>query len=437
MDAARHVSPVEDQGARALPGGDRNVQNRRLRVLSPPTQAPEQVHQMPRAARQLRSGVARVCDWAQTPHGRIWVDAAVIWALTRAVFLVLTFLVPDLFGRAGGSSTSLAAALDRWVAQDGSHFAYIAAHGYTDYWRTAFWPAYPALMHVFGPLFGGDYGLAGMAITNVAFFGALVALRRLAERELDADAGRRAALYLAVFPTAFYFFAPYSEAVFLFLGISSFAAMRERRWLLAGLLGCAATLTRSAGVLLVVPFAVEFYSAWRAGAARWWRAVYVALIPAAAGLYSLYLVSQHRSPITYLSAQQYWGRSLQWPWTTYVLGLQGLLHLGGRDPIGATHLALNFAALVVFVMLAVVSFRVLPPSFGLYTAALLLYLSLFPASDPVAAVQGEGRLVLMAFPIFMALGKWGRRTWVHEALLVGMLPLLAIACAHFLLHLEA
>lgn len=398
-------------------------------MLSPATQAPEQVHQMPRAASQLRSGVARARDWAQTPNGRIWVDAAVIWALTRAVFLVLTFLVPDLFGPAGGSSASLAAALDRWVAQDGSHFAYIAAHGYTDYWRTAFWPAYPALMHVFAPLFGGDYGLAGMAITNVAFFGALVALRRLAERELDADAGRRAALYLAVFPTAFYFFAPYSEAVFLFLGISSFAAMRERRWLLAGLLGCAATLTRSAGVLLVVPFAVEFYFAW--------RAVYVALIPAAAGLYSLYLVSQHRSPITYLTAQQYWGRSLQWPWTTYVLGLQGLLHLRGRDPIGATHLALNFAALVVFVVLAVVSFRVLPPSYGLYTAALLLYLSLFPASDPVAAVQGEGRLVLMAFPIFMALGKWGRRTWVHEALLVGMLPLLAIACAHFLLHLSA
>jgi hypothetical protein len=392
---------------------------------------------MPRAANQLRSGVARARDWAQTPNGRIWVDAAVIWALTRAVFLVLTFLVPDLFGRAGGASASLAAALDRWVAQDGAHFAYIAAHGYTDYWRTAFWPAYPALMHAFGPLFGGDYGLAGMAITNVAFFGALVALRRLAERELDADAGRRAALYLAVFPTAFYFFAPYSEAVFLFLGISSFAAMRERRWLLAGLLGCAATLTRSAGVLLVVPFAVEFYYAWRAGAARWWRAAYVVLIPAAAGFYSLYLVSQHRSPITYLYAQQYWGRSLQWPWTTYALGLRGLLHLGEREPIGATHLALNFAALVVFVVLAVFSYRVLPPSYGLYTAALLLYLSLFPASDPGAAVQGEGRLVLMAFPIFMALGKWGRRTWVHEALLVGMLPLLAIACAHFLLQLSA
>src|SRR5258708_1077959 len=299
MDAARHVSPVEDQGARALPGGDRNVRKRRLRVLSSPTQAPEQVHQMPRAASQLRSGVARARDWAQTPHGRIWVDAAVIWALTRAVFLVLTFLVPDLFGRSGGSSTSLAAALDRWVAQDGSHFAYIAAHGYTDYWRTAFWPAYPALMHVFGPLFGGDYGLAGMAITNVAFFGALVALRRLAERELGADAAFRAALYLAVFPTAFYFFAPYTESLFLCFAISSFALMRERRWWLAGALAGLASITRSTGVLLLVPFAIEFFLAWRAGRARWHQALAGLFMPAGVAVYSVYLTLRFNDPLAF------------------------------------------------------------------------------------------------------------------------------------------
>src|SRR5262249_39900685 len=112
-------------------------------------------------------------------------------------------------------------------------------------------------------------------------------------------------------------------------------------------------------------------------------------------------------------------------------------HLNGRDSIEAAHLALNFAALVTFVVLAIISFRTLPLSYALYTAALLLYLSIFPASDPVAAVQGEGRLVLMAFPVFMALGTWGRRTWLHDALLIGMLPLLAIACSHFLLHLAA
>ncbi len=385
--------------------------------------------------RRLERRYTRLREWARTPSGRIWMDVAWVWALSRTVFLALTFLVPVLLSPVAGSGQGFFGSLGRWVTQDGYHFAYIAQYGYTDWWRTAFWPAYPALMHVLGPLVGGDYGLAGILITNVAFFAALIALRRLAERELGPEAARRAILYLAIFPTAFYFFAPYSEALFLALGIFSVAAMRERRWWLAGVLGCGATLTRSAGVLLAVPFAVEFYLAYRQRAAHIWQAIYVFLIPLAAGLYSGYLWLQHRNPLLYATAEVYWGRSLQWPWTTFVLGVKALTQLHGHDSIGAAHLVLNFAALLVFIALAVAAFCVLPRSYGFYALAVMLYLSLFPAADPMAAVQGDARLVLMAFPIFMLLGLWGRRTWLHQALMCLMSTLLAIACAHFLLNL--
>jgi hypothetical protein len=387
-----------------------------------------------RALQTLRGRLSRLRIWSNTPHGRVWTDAAWIWLLSRVIFLTLTFLVPGLLISRGTVGPGLFLPLDRWVTQDGFHFAYIAQYGYTDWWRTAFWPGYPALMHVLGPVFGGDYGIAGIAVANVAFFAALVALRRLAERELGPDAARRAALYLAIFPTAFYFFAPYSEALFLALSITAFAMMRERRWWLAGILGCAATLTRSAGVLLAVPFAVEFWFAYRVHAARWWQALAVFLMPLAAGMYSTYLWLQHRNPLTYAKAEAYWGRSLQWPWTTFVLGFKALTQLHGRGA-SAAHLVLNFATLLVFIALAVVAFRALPLAYGLFALALLLYLSAFPATDPMAAVQGDARLVLMIFPIFMVLGVWGRRAWLHEALIFIMLPLLAIASAHFLLHL--
>jgi hypothetical protein len=387
------------------------------------------------AQQRLRARYAQARAWAATPQGRVWLDAAWVWALTRAIFLLLTFLVPGLLIAHGSVGPGVFPPLDRWVTQDGFHFAYIAQHGYTDWWRTAFWPAYPALMHVLGPVLGGDYGLAGIVIANAAFFGALVALRRLAERELGAAAARRSILYLAIFPTAFYFFAPYSEALFLLLSITAVAAMRERRWWLAGVLGCAATLTRSAGVLLAVPFAVEFVLAYRARAAAWWQGIYVALMPCGAALYSAYLLMQHRNPLTYVQSESYWGRSLQWPWTTFILGIKALTQLHGKSGVGAAHLVLNFATLLVFIALAVVSFRILPLSYGFYALALVLYLSLFPASDPMAAVQGDARLVLMLFPIFMVLAVWARRPWLHEALVYTMLPLLAIASAHFLLHL--
>jgi Gpi18-like mannosyltransferase len=343
--------------------------------------------------------------------------------------------VPGLLADVPSAGPGIFAPLDRWITQDGAHFAYIAHYGYTDWWRTAFWPAYPALMHVLGPVVGGDYGLAGILVANAAFFAALVALRWLAERELGAAAARRAIFYLAIFPTAFYFFAPYSESLFLALSITSVAAMRQRRWWLAGLLGCAATLTRSAGVLLAVPFAVEFVLAYRGGAGRWWQAGYVALMPFAAVLYSAYLWLLGRPPLLYTTAEGYWGRSLQWPWTTFVLGVQALTQLHGKVGTSAAHFVLNFATLLLFIALTIAAFRVLPRTYGFYALALMLYLMIFPATDPLAAVQGDARLVLMIFPIFMAVGVWGRRTWLHEAVIYLMPPLLAIAATHYLLHL--
>ena len=376
----------------------------------------------------------RVRAFLSTDRGRVLLDAGWVWLITRTIFLALTFLVPSLL-TSGGVSGGLRGYLDRWVTQDGYHFAYIAQHGYVPLWRTAFWPFFPMLEHILGPVFGGDYGLAGIFISNAAFFGTLVGLRSLTEREFGPEVARRTTLYLAIFPTAFYFFAPYSESLFLLLAICTFFALREHRWWLAGILGGAATFSRSAGVLLLIPFAVEFFFAWRAHLARWWQVLWAAGIPAGVGLYSGYLFLNHRDPLGYIHSQGYWGRSIQWPWETFLISLKGLGQSDAGHAFGAIHLVLNLAALTVFVVLAVLSFRYLPLSYALFVLATVLYISLFPADNPVAAVQGEGRLVLMMFPVFMLLGKWGERRVIHEALVWLMLPLLTIACAHFLLAL--
>src|SRR5205085_5711798 len=69
----------------------------------------------------------------------------------------------------------------------------------------------------------------------------------------------RTLLYLCIFPTAFYLFAPYNESLFILLTAGAFLAMRLQKWWLAGLLGLLAALTRSAGILLVIPYLVEFW----------------------------------------------------------------------------------------------------------------------------------------------------------------------------------
>ncbi|MFI5272372.1 MAG: hypothetical protein ACHQ4H_04980 [Ktedonobacterales bacterium] len=327
--------------------------------------------------------------------------------------------------------------LHRWGTQDGYLFTLVAAQGYHVWWHAMMWPAIPGLEHLLAPIFGGDYVIAGMVASNAAFFGTLVALRALTARELGAEAARRAALYLAIFPTAFYFFAPYSESLFLLLSIGTFAALRSRRWLLAGVIGCLAMLTRSAGALLVIPFAVEFFFAWRAGAARWWQGVWVALIPAAAGIFSGYLALEHDDPLAYVHSGAYWGHTLHWPWESLLVSAQELLHHSHANSITLTHLALNLVTVLAFIALVVVVLRRLPLSYGLYSAAIVLYFLSLGQSQALFMVTGNGRYVLMVFPAFMLLGAWGRKRWLDQALLITMPALLALLTAHFLLLLAS
>jgi hypothetical protein len=376
----------------------------------------------------------RARAWSLTPGGRVWVEAAQVWAMTRAVLLALTYLVPALLlpgQRLGG----ILAPLTSWATQDGAQYAFIAQRGYDVVWRAQFWPLFPLLGHVAAPVFGGNDALALMAIANVAFFGALAALRGVTERELGAESAYRATLYLAVFPTAFYFFAPYTEALFLCLAIMSVALMRQRRWWLAGVLGGLAVLTRSWGILLLLPFAVELFLAWRQGKARWYQTFAIVPLPAAVALYSAYCALRFHDPLAFSNTDVTTWRRSALPWQGIGQIVAGLKQVGAGSQIQAAHFLLNLAITLAFLAVIALSWRTLPASYTAYALGVFAFLVLFTTSNPGDAVSGNGRYMLMVFPVFMVLGAWGRRSWVHHLLLVGMLPLLALLCAHFLLGL--
>ncbi|HEX8034452.1 MAG TPA: glycosyltransferase family 39 protein [Ktedonobacterales bacterium] len=382
-----------------------------------------------------REAWLRFKAWTSSPSGRIWVDAAQIWLFTRVVFLLLTYLVPALLTR-GSRILPVSDALHRWVTLDAGFYVSIAQNGYDAAWRSNFWPLFPLLGHVLAPIFGGNYDLSLLAVSNLAFFGALVALRYIAERELGPEAAYRSALYLAVFPTAFFTFAPYTESLFLCLAITSFALIRNHNWWLAGLLGGLSVATRSSGVLLLAPFTVEFYLTWRAGKARWYQALASLLIVAGVGAYSLYLTMRFHDPLAFSHAKNAdWRQTLTLPWQIPGQILRGISQLGTSSQLRALHFALNLTITLAFIALVVVMWRKLPFTYTAYSLAFFLYVLLFTGGDPTLAVGGNGRYMLMLFPAFMVLGAWGARKWLNSALLIGMLPLLAILCAHYLLHL--
>ena len=142
--------------------------------------------------------------------------------------------------------------------QDAQWFLRLATTGYApgDH-SAAFFPGFPVsvrlvdLVPAIGPL------AAGLLVANVAAFAALLLLHALTRFELGDAAARRAVLFTALFPTAFFLYAPYSESLFLLASIATFWFARRDRWVWAAVAGAGAAATRSVGVLLILALWIE------------------------------------------------------------------------------------------------------------------------------------------------------------------------------------
>jgi Gpi18-like mannosyltransferase len=361
-------------------------------------------------------------------------ETLILFGVTRLMLVVVTYVGYVLFNASKFAQNSVGVSnlLFSWNQWDASWYAGIASFGYQNPVQTAFFPLYPLLMRI-GTLQrstpdASSVYFAGWLISNLAFFFALWALRILAERECGPEAASRAAVYLAVFPTALYFFAPYNESLFVLFTVTCFLALRSQRWWLAGILGLLASLTRSTGIFLALPFAMEYL-----GQRRWnWRlvcsdALAIGLIPAGQILYMVYCWARFDDPLAYAHAQIHWDRLLNWPWA----GLwQQIVGLWQAAPVSffQVHDLLDLGATLFVMGLLIWGWRRLPRSYSLYALLLLATMLLFPGGgatgylDPLASNQ---RFALEVFPAFLTLGLLVRRPAAHQAIVIVFTGLLA------------
>jgi hypothetical protein len=308
----------------------------------------------------------------------------------------------------------LLAPLARW---DSVWYLRIADSGYGDSSsRAAFFPLYPLLVRGVGTLFGGSNAallVAAYLISLTAFLAALVLLHRLTELELGRRLARPAVLLLAVFPAAVYFGAPYSESLFLLLAVGAFYAARTGRWAWAGACAGLASGTRSAGLLLLLPLALIW---WSSRPRRWGDAAWLLLAPVGIAAYAAWLGLVEGDALRFLDVQEAWSRELAVPlagaWDGLVAAVDGVRQLasGSRSPvyfeaaagdpfrIAAINVML-FATLVFAVVACVGVLRRLPRPYGVWVAASLVLPLSFPVTpQPLMSLP---RFVSVLFPVFM------------------------------------
>ena len=371
----------------------------------------------------------------------LWISRLLVWA--AAVAAVVVFGLSDraadfdpagLTTPFGAAGDTLAAPLARW---DSVWFLAIAADGYGDGAREAFFPLYPLLVRIAGAPFGS--ALVGGALLSTALLGAaLVLLHRLVALDHDRAVARNAVLVTALFPMSFFFSAVYSESLFLCLSIGAVYAARRERWAWAGALGMLAATTRSAGVLLLVPLLMIYL--WdaerpRLRALRPLRAdaLWLLLVPLGLASYCGFLALGGHDALAPFRAQEVWFRSFAGPflgaWDGAVAAFEGARQLlsGARDPVYfepaggdpfvvARHNIELFTWLVLALVAVAGAVRRLPAAYGAYVvAALALPLSYPVAPQPLMSLP---RFVAVLFPLAIWLALWMTGNALRELLVV-------------------
>jgi Gpi18-like mannosyltransferase len=359
-------------------------------------------------------------------------DVLITFVTTRLPIIVIAELASIVIAQRPGthvaeSTNPLLAAWGRW---DAVHYLDIARRGYygTD---AAFFPLYPALIHVAGSFVGSDL-IAGMLISNVALFFGLLFFYKLVEHQYTRAVAHRAIFYISIFPTAVFFSAVYTESLFFALTVASFYYIREHKWLTAGLVGALAALTRSEGVLLFVPFAIEVFSAARAAGfsnflrppLRLLRIVLGALaIPAGLGAYMTWLWVLHGDPLYFSHVQTHWNRHFAPPWVAFVHAYDVIAH--SNSTITVSNESLELAFTVIMIVVLAFGFRRLRPSFTAYMVLSILV----PMST--SSLMSMPRFALVLFPMFAILALWGGRSWANNAIVAFSLPLLGLFTVFF------
>lgn len=301
-------------------------------------------------------------------------------------------------------------ALNMWGEWDSGWYLGIAQHGYSARVQTgnmagqtslAFFPLYPIAMKWLGKIIGSVY-LAGLIISNVCLLVSCYLLYKIALESFGEKIARKAVKYLLIFPVTFIFSGVFTESLFLMLMLACFTFAKRRQWWLAGLFGGLLALTRSLGVIIILPLLYEYLKQ-RQFRLRQINAsvLWLFLIPVGLGIFSFYNYRLTGDWLAFMHAQAAWGRSLREPLRVIV---GAILHPDIRQKF------LGYFTLI-FSGVLFLGYKKVEKSYWWYGLGLLL----IPLVTGIASMP---RFMLPIFPLYIILARWSENEDVDMILTI-------------------
>ena len=205
------------------------------------------------------------------PKNHEWKDILMLvgcFVLYRLVTITLTFIIKACFEP--GYTFDITKIFFEFTKWDAHHYINIADHWYIteeeylldpskyvdkEYVLLVFYPLYPILVRLVGYVFG-NLTFSAYFVSNLFFVLSIYAMYKLVRMDFERKTAIIATLMLIISPYGFFFTFAFTESLFLFLTLMFFVMLKKEKWILAGLFGLFAALTKNFGLLLVVPYGV-------------------------------------------------------------------------------------------------------------------------------------------------------------------------------------
>lgn len=312
-----------------------------------------------------------------------------------SIFMAIQYIPKNTIAGAGDlTNIGVFNYLSRW---DGGWYLGIAENGFDKPETAAFFPLYPLMMKVLGSALNFaipsniSFVVSGLIVSNIAYFGMLIFLYRIALELFNKRIARRTVLFVSIFPTSFFFSSLYTESLFMFFVTGTFYYMYKKEWLSTGLMLLLASLTRNTGIFLIISTFVYYIKVyqWRSLISKTTVLDYIKIyLPVVLGYsgYLTYLYLKFDNPLAFVEAQKAWDRSFSLPWNSLY-----------NSFINSSP---DFLFTISFIILLFFGLKKIPFEQWTYT-----FISIF---IPVMSVLNGNmfamtRFMLMSFPIFIYL----------------------------------
>lgn len=307
---------------------------------------------------------------------KLYPNVTYIFIIWLATVLFIAYFGFSTLPHSGKFDNNFWTSLSNW---DGGHYLGIAESGYSEKFQYAFFPLYPLVIRALNQV-TQNYLVAAILVSVGSTFLGLHLLYKLVAVDFDKKIAEKAVVALLFFPTSFFLLTAYSEGLFFFLAVATFYLLRQNKLFWATIAAALASATRLVGLAVVVGLLIEVITIRGFNRKNW----YLVLAPLGFIIYCILLYKQTGDPFYFITAENYWQRTLATPGVSF---WETLKDISGRE--------IDLAFAIFGVGFAIRSFRFLPPSLAIYS---LLSVGI-PLFTPT--LSSMPRFLLPVFPIFI------------------------------------